>query len=431
MVAWLNRLTSNWNFAILITTLVAVMCVQKVLNGEGQPNLQWTAAILLLLVTLGMIARTTWGRMLGVVSLIAIALVFLYELVEGGFSWSTTLQMSGALYIAYGLWKKPEEGFFDDDNDDESSGTGNDGENGEDDSGPLVSLVHLRSSPRYLESPVLANILSDAWGLEILVGDEEDDEEDERGDGFVIGTNPIFFVVVKRPVAGALIVHNHDSQYFDDPKAVADEMPNLRFAEIVRNHTAWLSVDLLGSGESADHNEGYSMIGKALAALDDDSVLAILCPQHHYFNLWSPDLEKTLHSDAPLDAMLEEVKAPVIGVETTSIEDAIAEARRRWPEFVAAFQGREPDDQRFIVKAPFTGEDDQVEHMWLTVIGLEPEYVHGNLVNDPMYSKTLKNGSQVEVPVAEISDWMCPGPDDTPIGGFTHQAVMQAGQGEG
>ncbi len=104
----------------------------------------------------------------------------------------------------------------------------------------------------------------------------------------------------------------------------------------------------------------------------------------------------------------------------------IAEARRRWPEFVAIFKNRQPDDERFIVKAPFTGEDGKVEHMWLQVFGLEPEYVHGHLVNHPMHTTKHKQGSQVEVPVAEVSDWVCPDAEGNPLGNFTHQAIAQA-----
>lgn len=125
--------------------------------------------------------------------------------------------------------------------------------------------------------------------------------------------------------------------------------------------------------------------------------------------------------------MQEEIKAPVIGVpDGDVIENAIAEARRRWPEFVAIFKKREPDDERFIVKAPFIGEDGQVEHMWLQVFGLEPEYVHGHLVNHPMHTKKLQRASQVEVAVAELSDWVCPDAEGNPLGNFTQQAISQA-----
>lgn len=178
---------------------------------------------------------------------------------------------------------------------------------------------------------------------------------------------------------------------------------------------------------AVDQDDAYRMIGKAVSALADDDVMAIMCPQHRFFNLWSPELEKLLCGNSPLDALREEVKAPVFGVPSDeAIANAIVEARRRWPEFATAFKNRAPDDERFIVKPAFVGEDGQTEHMWLQVFGLEPEYVHGHLVNHHMHTSKLKQGSQVEVPVAEISDWVCPDAEGNALGNFTHEAVKAA-----
>ena len=271
---------------------------------------------------------------------------------------------------------------------------------------------------------MLANALSEAWGLKIIGGEGDADE----ADGFVAGDNPLYLVMVKKPTFAMFMVHNRDTPYFDDPEEVASHMPNLRFAEIIRDHNAWLAVDLMQVSDSKiEQDEAYRLIGKAVSMLADDDVMAILCPQHHFFNLWSPELEKILCGDSPLDALKEEIKAPVIGVpDGETIANAIAEARRRWPEFVTIFKNRQPDDERFIVKAPFTGEDGQVEHMWLQVFGLEPEYVHGHLVNHPMHTTKLKQGSQVEVAVADVSDWVCPDAEGNPLGNFTQQAISQA-----
>ena len=126
-----------------------------------------------------------------------------------------------------------------------------------------------------------------------------------------------------------------------------------------------------------------------------------------------------------------EVKAPVIGVENgADIEEAVAEARRRWPEFVASFRARQPGDDRFIVKAPFTSEENRTEHMWIEVFALEPEYVHGHLMNEPFHCKKLKKGAQVEVAVSDVSDWLCPDAEDKLIGNFTNRVIKAAQKGE-
>lgn len=364
--------------------------------------------------------KQRWARLAGTAALIWITASKIHGLIVREFTWRQMLIAAGLGALAYYLWKEPDSGLLDD----FSGGNAPEPADEKEEDKPVISLVHLRSQPRYLEAQVLANALSEAWGLHIISGEGEE----EGSDGFVVGDNPLFFIWLKKPVFAMFMVHNRDTSYFDDPEEVASHVPNLRFAEIIREHSAWLAVDLMQVKDTeVGQDEAYRLIGKAVSALADDDVMAILCPQHRFFNLWSPELEKLLCGDSPLDALREEIKAPVIGVPNgEAIEQAIAEARQRWPEFVEIFKKRQPDDERFIVKAPFTGDDGQVEHMWMQVFGLEPEYVHGHLVNHPMHTTKLKQGSQVEVPVATISDWVCPDAEGNPLGNFTHKAISQA-----
>jgi len=420
MKSLFNRLTSNWNFAALFLGIMAWVCY---LFARKNDNPLWWAALALFgLVTVGLVMRFQWARWIGIALLACLLLGKMNSLIRNEFAWKTLLQAGAIAFVGYGLWKKPDEGMLDDftENDAEEQKA-----DSEQDSKPIISLVHLRTRQRYLEAVVLANALSEAWGLNIVGGEGSDAD---GADGFVVGQSPMFIVMVHKPSFAMFMVHNHERPYFNEPDQVAASVPNLRFAEIIREHQAWLSVDLMQIDASKlDEEEAYRLIGKAVSALADDEVMAILSPQHNFFNLWSEALEQTLCGESPLDALREEVKAPVFGVpDGDVIERAILEARSHWPEFVTIFKNRKPDDDRFLVKAPFTGEGGEVEHMWLQVFGLEPEYVHGHLVNDPMHTTELQKGSQVEVAVAEISDWICPDAEDHPLGNFTHQAVAQA-----
>lgn len=377
-----------------------------------------------LLVIIGLLARFEWARKCGLVLLIWAISTKLLSLFNQGLTWNRCIHTASLIFIAYGLWRKPDNGMVDDFADDDANDPNVDSNQDEE---PIISLVHLRSQRRYLEAPVLANALSMAWGLQITGGDTNDED---NSDGYVAGDDAIFVVMVKKPTFAMFLVHNRDTSYFEDPSEVASKVPNLRFADIIRDHSSWLAIDLMQVGDSKlDEAEAYRMIGKAISALADSDVMAILCPQNNYFNLWSETLEHTLCGASPLDALREEIKAPVYGVPNDdTIENAIDEARRRWPEFVACFRSRKPDDDRFLVKAPFTGDNGNVEHMWLQVFGLEPEYVHGHLINDPFHTEKLKKGSQVEVSVTEVSDWICPDANDKPLGNFTHLAVQKAAQ---
>lgn len=420
MKSFFNRLTSNWNCAALLLGLPA-WGWYLVARTTGDLAL-WCVFAGFAIVIVGLLLRAQWARKLGLALMIWMFVGKIYGLISREFTWNKLIQAGAYGFIGYGLWKKPDNGIIDDFTEDDTEDAKADSPQ---DAKPIISLVHLRSQQRYLEAPVLANALSEAWGLNIVGGESGDVDS---ADGFVAGESHMFIVMVNKPSFAMFLVHNRDINYFDEPDEVASNVPNLRFAEIIRDHGSWLAVDLMQVEESKlAEEEAYRLIGKAISTLADDDVMAILCPQHNFFNLWSASLEEILCGDSPLDALRKEVKAPVYGVpDGDTIERAISEARSRWPEFVTIFKNRKPDDDRFIVKAPFTGDEGQVEHMWMEVFGLEPEYVHGYLMNDPIHTTKLKKGSQVEVAVADISDWICPDAEDNPLGNFTHQAVLKA-----
>ncbi|WP_395751301.1 DUF2314 domain-containing protein [Prosthecobacter sp.] len=417
-----NWLGSNWTCAAL---LLGFHAWAWVMVGTWMHNQASKIVGALMAVTaLGLLIRLRWTRLVGTAMMIWISGFKAYGLFAREFAWKQALFSFIYGWVAYQLWTNPNNDVDEDLIGNDKAHPDQEKSDDDEDSKPIISLVHLRRQQRYLEPQVLANALSEAWGLRIVAGKEDA----ETADGFVAGDNPLFLVMVRMPTFAMFMVHNRDTPYFDEPAEMAARVPNLRFAEVIRDHSSWLAVDLMRVSDSKlDQDQAYRLIGKAVSMLADDDVMAILCPQHHFFNLWSPELEKMLCGDSPLDALREEVKAPVIGVpDGDAIANAIAEARRRWPEFAAVFKDRQPDDERFIVKAPFTGENGRVEHMWLQVFGLEPEYIHGNLINHPMHSTKLKMGSQVEVAVADVSDWVCPDAEGNPLGNFTQQAIAQA-----
>ena len=104
--------------------------------------------------------------------------------------------------------------------------------------------------------------------------------------------------------------------------------------------------------------------------------------------------------------------------------EAVAEARDRWPEFVEAFHERR-EGEWFSVKVPVT-VDGVTEFIWVEVTGIEPEYIHGTLGNDPVDLGGLKMGDVVEVPVAELNDWSIRYPDGDSHGMFTLEAIDRA-----
>jgi uncharacterized protein YegJ (DUF2314 family) len=109
------------------------------------------------------------------------------------------------------------------------------------------------------------------------------------------------------------------------------------------------------------------------------------------------------------------------------MQQAVAEARRRWPEFVGAFESRSTD-QMFGVKAKFT-QGENSEFMWLSVKAVENGVIFGVLDNNPVDLTKPKLGDRVRVNVADLNDWVITttsGSQPEMIGGFTIKVVDAA-----
>lgn len=98
---------------------------------------------------------------------------------------------------------------------------------------------------------------------------------------------------------------------------------------------------------------------------------------------------------------------PVVEVASSDPEmnAARAEAKRRFPELVKAFEGRKEGDI-FSVKYPFPTTGGGVEHIWLTVTSIGPDAVSGRIDNAPVAPIGHKLGDAVTVPSRDISDWL-------------------------
>jgi uncharacterized protein YegJ (DUF2314 family) len=94
---------------------------------------------------------------------------------------------------------------------------------------------------------------------------------------------------------------------------------------------------------------------------------------------------------------------PILAEDDPRLAAAVDEARRRWPEFVAALARRRPG-QTFAVKAPIR-EGSQVEFVWLSDVRLEGEQVSGRLDSDPGELKQCCRGDRLQVSPAEVVDW--------------------------
>ena len=113
-----------------------------------------------------------------------------------------------------------------------------------------------------------------------------------------------------------------------------------------------------------------------------------------------------------------------LGADDPGLVAAAAEAKRRWPEFVAAFNEHRPG-RKCAVKysAPIKGGGD--EHIWIMVTALDSGTISGTLGNAPVEDIGLKLGDAVTIQTDDVKDWLfTDGPSMT--GGFSIATLRNA-----
>lgn len=272
---------------------------------------------------------------------------------------------------------------------------------------PMTSLVLLLSKSRYLEARVLAELASEVFEERFSFSDSESegggDPEDESP-AFVVGASPAFLLRCRH---GSFLVNNFEIPYVADPEDTAESIPDLRTRKAFTEHSAWLSVDLMTLGEGqSERAAAYPWIAKLIAELAAEDTVAIYCPESNALYTYDEEMADKLRGPDPLEGIVEVVPLPVIQVadDDPRMQSAIQEARERWPEFLDAFQTREPDD-RFGIKAPITSGD-HTEFIWIAVDGIAREVVFGRIDNEPVDLPGYQLGTPVEIEAGDISDWV-------------------------
>jgi len=301
--------------------------------------------------------------------------------------------------------------------DDVGDGNGQKDTDQEPESKPLISLVLLLKAPRYLDDVILARLAGQAWGATLACGADSNKDATE----FVAGKTPLFMCKYQGLF---FLIHNHAASYFS-PQDI-EKMPELRLRKALAEHRAWLSVYLVsmasGKLDQSTGKTAYPLIGKLAAELADSDCLAIYCPDTRQMNIYGADIGEQLRSNDPLSGAFKQANPPVVMLESEDprLVAAVAEARRRWPEFQQAFEQRAPG-QMFSVKVRVT-DGKNAEYIWMKVSAIEHDDIYGTLDNDPVEVTGVKLGDRFHVKVTELSDWMYVEGKDL-RGGFTTKVL--------
>lgn len=181
---------------------------------------------------------------------------------------------------------------------------------------------------------------------------------------------------------------------------------DLRLRDAINRHEGSILIDCWSAPEGRQREDATDLMGRIAAELLDDASLAVFCFHTQRLNLVDDRLLPMLREGRAMEAMSSVTFDGVTGFETDdqAMEAAMAEASRRWPEFVAVFQAKPVGAEGFLVKARFPFRE-ETEHMWIEPEAATLNDVSGTLANTSMYNPKLRQGAKVTVAADDISDW--------------------------
>lgn len=221
---------------------------------------------------------------------------------------------------------------------------------------------------------------------------------------------------------GMFLVNNMRFPYVPDVAAEAAGISDLRRRELFAKHRAWRSADVMGPPPPEERPQVYRTLARLLGEVADDSSLLLYRPEDGAMVPVTPQVVAALKRgdvDKAFGGLI-----PVLGVEASNVEmkQAVQEARKRWPEFVRAFEAA--GGEGFAVKTAFREGEDR-EFMWVLVDAIEGEHLAGRLDNDPVHITRFKAGARVRVKAANICDWLYV-KDGAMVGNFTMGPLERA-----
>jgi uncharacterized protein YegJ (DUF2314 family) len=284
----------------------------------------------------------------------------------------------------------------------------------------LVSIVLMRTSPRELSEVELRTAVRRAIprdGVDVVtIPPQPGTPEGLKG----------AFGVTLGGMAGFLVL-NASKPYVDDPLAESRKFEDPRSREAFGAHSAWVSVDVSGGAPPKSVEAGVTALMARIAAelLDDGCTLLYAT---HLSRVALPDqgTRRTLRGDNPMSIFGDDAaNIPIIQVEAgdAKVEKAMAEARKRWPQFVQAWSRLGPACEG-LVKGRFATTEGGSEYIWVEVSQAADTHATGTVMNRPANVDGLKQGDTVRVEFGEIVDWAYQD-RGKPVGLFVERLLRQ------
>lgn len=284
-----------------------------------------------------------------------------------------------------------------------------------------ISIVMLRSTPRRFSE-------SDVRGAyRRSLGKEPELQTIPMPDGL---TNGYLLMSDELP---PLAVIDSTRGYLepDEAREVANRLEHPTARSAMVDHKAWVSVDAMGVKPSQIKGEDramvYTLLGKIAAELYDDGCLLLYLPADSRVAQPGPTVEQQLRDGRVAELFGDDsLQAPMFQVEKedAQINAAIAEARRRLPEFILAFEER-GERTKAMFKAAFPTKGADNEYIWLKLQRVDDNALTGTIENPPIDPSIPPKGSSVTVPIDRLADWAYLDNKEEPVGLFVDRILIK------
>ena len=206
---------------------------------------------------------------------------------------------------------------------------------------------------------------------------------------------------------------------------LADGVNELHLRRALLEHRACNSVFVSRDTPIEQREQTARIIAKVAVALSDETTLALWESQTGRIIIPTIENMEDLRRGDRRKAFDEPSWDAVSTLNTIDLLEETAEARHRFPEFVAAFR-KSSDPSDFIVKVPLSEPDTgHVEHMWIQPVTIEGTQVTGTLLSQPLFNRTFNKGDLISLDSENLTDWACL-IDGQPLGAFTEAKVREA-----
>lgn len=197
----------------------------------------------------------------------------------------------------------------------------------------------------------------------------------------------------------------------------AEYTTDLRLLDALLNHEAFVSVSMEDWAPEEEIEAARRTIWKLTSKLVNEDTLVLWDEMSNQMCLPTPELLSSLAAahENTFRLVSWDSTCPN-GGDDERLAAAMSKAQESFPQLRLAFEIEEVDNA--IARSSFTDRNGSVEHLWFDVTSIGEDTVSGLLSNEPHILVGFEMGSEVTVPVEQVSDWMYLTTDGRTVGGF-------------